>query len=344
MNLSVTAGSLKLKNPLILASAAYTSTAAGLRQQVTRGYGAVITKTTTVLPLAGAPKPTVFWYDPEEKTLLSGAEALKNPGADRMVEAITQASGPAAENGCLIIGSCTGNTLEEILSICRRFEVAGAAAIELNMVCPSTGPHLGPEYARLGKWWAEDTERAVGLIQAVKREVRIPVWSKLPLEKLINKPFLATLEREARPDACSFVGGRLPNLKIDLKSGRPLLPGNLLLRMEKKLPISPMVTGPIKPSTILHTAYLAKLTHIPLVCSGDLTRGADILEAIMAGAAAAQVCKAVYKDIRAGERILEQLAVVMERYGYTDLESVRGCALAHLPDPPLLTVPGAKFE
>ncbi len=344
MKLEVTAGGLKLKNPLILASAAYTSTAAGLRQQVARGYGAVITKTTTVQPLAGAPKPTVFWYDPEEKRLLSGAEALKNPGADRVVEAIAQAVGPAAEHGCRIIGSCTGNTPEEILSICRRFEKAGAAAIELNMVCPSTGPHLGPEYARLGKWWVEDTERAVGLIQAVKQAVHIPVWAKLPLEKLINRPFLAALDREARPDAMSFVGGRMPNLKIDVESGRPLLPGNLLLRMEKKLPISPMVTGPIKPSTILHTAYLAKLTRTPLVCSGDLTRGGDILEAVMAGAAAAQVCKAVYKDIRAGERILEELAAVMERCGYADLASVRGCALQHLPEPPLFTVPGAKFE
>jgi dihydroorotate dehydrogenase (NAD+) catalytic subunit len=344
MDLRVQAGGLTLRNPLVLASAAYTSTAAGLKLHAGKGYGAVITKTTTVKPLEGAPRPTVFWYDPEEKTLLSGAEALKNPGADRMVEAIRQAAEIAGASGCRIIGSCTGNSLEEILSICRRFEEAGASAIELNMVCPSTGPHLGEPYARLAKWWTEDTGRAVGLIAAVKRAVRIPVWAKLPLEKLIQQPFLQALEREARPDAVSFVGGRLPNLKIDLESGRPVLPGNLRLRMEKKLPISPMVTGPIKPSTILHTAYLAKLTRLPLVCSGGLTRGADILEAVMAGAAAAQVCKAVYRDVGAGERILQELEAAMGRYGYGAIAALRGCALPHLPDPPLLTVPGAKLE
>jgi dihydroorotate dehydrogenase len=343
MRLDVTVGGLALSNPVVLASAAYTSTAAGLRQHVTRGYGAVVTKTTTPTPLAGAPKPTVFWYDPAEKRLLSGAEALKNPGVDRMVEAIAQAAGPAAEHGCPIIGSCTANTLEEILAIARRFEEAGAAAIELNMVCPSTGPHLGPEYEHLAKWWSDDTARAVGLIRAVKTAVRIPVWAKLPLARLVEREFLAAIDREARPDAISFVGGRMPNLTIDLATGRPVLPGNLLLRIEKKLPISPMVTGPVKPSTILHTAYLAKLCRTPLVCSGDITKGADVLEAIMAGAAAVQICKAVYRDIGAGARILEEMRETMEHHGYEEAEALKGRALGHLPEPPLFTVPGAKF-
>jgi dihydroorotate dehydrogenase (NAD+) catalytic subunit len=343
MRLGVAVGGLELANPVILASAAYTSTPAGLRQHVARGYGAVITKTTTPTPLAGAPKPTVFWYDPEEKRLLSGAEALKNPGVDRMVEAIAQVAGLAAEHDCPIIGSCTGNTLEEILSICRRFEEAGADAIELNMVCPSTGPHLGPEYAHLGKWWAEDTERAVALIRAAKAALRIPVWAKLPLGRLVEGDFLAAIDRQARPDAISFVGGRMPNLSINLETGRPLLPGNLLLRMQKKLPISPMVTGPVKPSTILHTAYLAKLTHTPLVCSGDITRGTDVLEAIMAGAAAVQICKAIYRNIGAGRRILQELSETMERYGYEEVRKLTGCALGHLPEPPLFTVPGARL-
>ncbi len=343
MELGVGVGGLRLKNPLILASAAYTSSEAGLRQQVARGYGAVVTKTTTVAPLAGAPRPTVFWYDPEEKNLLSGAEALRNPGADRMVGAILRTAGLAAEHGCRIIGSCTGNTLAEILSIARRFEEAGAAAIELNMVCPSTGPHLGEEYACLGKWWAEEAGRAAELIAAVKKAVRIPVWSKLPLARLIEKPFLEALDRDSGADAYSFIGGRMPNLKVDLATGKAVLPGNLRLRAQKGLPISPMVTGPVKPSTILHTAYLAKLTRTPLICSGGLTAGTDILEAVMAGASAVQVCKAVYRDLNAGARMLEELRRIMEQYGYGQVEALKGRVLADLPDPPLLTVLGAKM-
>jgi dihydroorotate dehydrogenase len=282
IDLKVEVGGLELKNPVILASASYTSSAAGLRRHIPCGYGAVTTKTVTVKPLEGAPNPTVFWYDKEEKTLLSGAEALKNPGIDKMAEAIEQVNDLAQEENCKIIGSCAGNTLEEILSICEKFRNAGVSAIELNMVCPATGPHLGEDYACLGKWWSSEIDRSIDLINSVKKAMDIPVWAKLPLAKLIEQAYLETLDREARPDAYSFVGGRLPNLKIDVKSGKPVLPGNLLLKIEKKLPISPMVTGPVKPSTILHTAYLRKLTTTPLACSGGLTKGDDIIEAIMA--------------------------------------------------------------
>jgi hypothetical protein len=151
------------------------------------------------------------------------------------------------------------------------------------------------------------------------------------------------LDNGIKPDAYSFVGGRLPNLKIDTKTGKPVLPGNLLLRMEKKMPISPMVTGPVKPSTILHTAYFSKLTDTPLICSGGLRKGEDVIEAIMAGASAVQICSVVYKDQNSAPRIIKEMEEIMENCGYKSFEEIRGISLQYLPDPPLLTVPGAKF-
>lgn len=340
---TITAGGLRLKNPVILASSALTSNVAGLRRHIEYGYGALITKTVTLTPLKGAPQPTVFWYDREEKNLLSGVEGLKNPGIDTMTDAVEQVAESAQQHDCKIVASCTGNTVEEIANLCLRLQKAGAAAIELNMVCPNTGPHLGEEYSQIGRWWANDAEKAVELIEGVKGHLRIPVWAKLPLAKLIDKTFLDSLNQKAKPDAYSFVGGRLPNLKIDVATGKPILPGNLLLMIEQKVPISPMVTGPVKPSTVLHTAYLNKLTDIPLVCSGGLTKGEDVLEAIMAGASAAQICKVVYREKKACQRILAEIEEIMRTNGFASLEMLRGKALKHLPSPPLLTVPGAKW-
>ena len=62
-------GGLNLKNPVILASAGHVSTAKGIESHILRGYGAVVTKTVTTTALEGAPKPTVFWYDPDGKKL-----------------------------------------------------------------------------------------------------------------------------------------------------------------------------------------------------------------------------------------------------------------------------------
>lgn len=342
MSLKVDVGGLTLKNPLILASAGITGNISGLKRQVQNGYGALVTKTCTPTPLQGAPMPQVFWYDPIEKRHLSGAEALRNPGIDVICEGVKAIKEESIKNDVKIIGSCTANTLDEILELCGKFQAAGADAIELNMVCPSTGPHLGPEYAQLAKWWAADIDRSVELISSAKRELKIPVWAKINLEVMLSRSYLETLDKRSPADVYSFVGGRMPNLKIDVKTGKPILPGNLVMRIEKKMPINPMVTGPIKPSTILHTAYFAKLTKTPLVCAGGFTKGEDILEAIMAGASAAQISTIVYKDSSSWKRILDELEQVMEENGYDDLAKVRGCALDILPEPPLFTVPGAK--
>ena len=342
MNLKVDVGGLSLKNPLILGSSGITGSVSGMKKQIQNGYGAIVTKTCTPGALEGAPMPQVFWYDPDEKKLLSGAEALRNPGIDVICEGVRAIKETSLQNGVKIIGSCTANTLEEISELCGKFQDAGADAIELNMICPSTGPHLGPEYAQLAKWWASDVDRSAELISNVKRTVKIPVWAKINLEVMLSKSYLNALDSASPPDAYSFIGGRLPNLKIDIKTGKPVFPGNLHMRIAKKMPISPMVTGPVKPSTILHTAYFAKLTKTPLVCAGGLNKGGDILEAIMAGASAVQISAAVYRDAHCWKRILEEMERLMVENNYNDLESLRGIALESLPNPPLLTVPGAR--
>ena len=76
MDMKVKAGGLDLKNPVILASAGYTTSLSGFKLHAGSGYGAIVCKTVTKDPLAGAPNPTVFWYDRDEKKLLSGVSYI----------------------------------------------------------------------------------------------------------------------------------------------------------------------------------------------------------------------------------------------------------------------------
>jgi dihydroorotate dehydrogenase len=62
----------------------------------------------------------------------------------------------------------------------------------------------------------------------------------------------------------------------------------------------------------------------------------------MAGASAVQICKVVYRSPRSGPRIIKEVEQVMEQCEYKSIEEIRGITLQYLPDPPLLTVPGAK--
>lgn len=339
MDLSVKIGNTTLKNPLVLGSASYTQTAKGLESYIRKGFGAVVTKTVTIKPLEGSPNPRAFWYDPEEKTLLSGTEALRNPGVDRVAKAVAAVKKVAEAEKCLIVGSVAGNTVEEMNTVAKALEEAGADIIEMNLVCPATGPHLGPEYACLGKYWSATPERAIEAISGMRATVRVPIWAKCVLGSLISKEFLNKVDEEARPDAYSYVGGRLPCLVIDVETGKPKFPGNTLLQIEKKIPVSPAVTGPIKPSTMLHTAYFARLTKTPLVPSGGMKKGEDIIEALMVGASAAQISLAVYRDRDASLIIIKQMEAYMERRGISSLQEIFGIALQHIPAPPLLRVP-----
>lgn len=339
VDLSVKVGNLKFKNPLILASASYTTNEKGMERYIRKGFSAVITKTTTIKPLEGSPPPRVFWYDPDRKTMLSGAEALRNPGVDAMSKSVSAVKKLAESQDCLIVGSVAGNSVEEMNYVAKRLVEVGADIIEMNLVCPATGPHLGPDYERLGKYWSQTPERAVEAIQGIKSTVKVPVWAKCSLSALIKAEFLEKVDKEAKPDAYSLVGGRLPCLVIDVETGKPKFPGNVLLQIEKKIPISPMVTGPIKSSTMLHAAYIVRLTKTPLIPSGGLYKGEDIIEVIMVGGAAAQICAAVYRDHDASSMFLKDIEAFMERKNIKSLDEISGISLKHIPAPPLLKVP-----
>lgn len=339
MDLSVKVGNVKLKNPVILASASYTADKRGLERYIRKGFGAVVTKTTTIKPLEGSPPPRVFWYDPDRKLLLSGAEALRNPGVDKMAQAICAVKRMAESENCLIVGNVAGNSVEEMNEVARRLVDAGADVLEVNLVCPATGPHLGPDYERLGKYWCQTPERAVEAIQGVKSIVNVPVWAKCVLNAIIQENFLKRVDKEAKPDGYSFVGGRLPCLVIDVDKGKPKFPGNVLLQIEKKIPISPMVTGPVKTSTVLHTAYLSRLTQTPLIPSGGLYKGEDIIEILMVGGSAGQICAEVYRNEDASTIFLRDIKAFMERKKLGSLGEIFGVALQYIPAPPLLKVP-----
>ncbi|HSB07850.1 MAG TPA: tRNA-dihydrouridine synthase [Thermodesulfobacteriota bacterium] len=339
MDLSVKVGHVKLKNPLILGSASYTASRNGLERYIRKGFSAVVTKTTTNKPLEGSPSPRIFWYDPDKKSMLAGAEALRNPGIEKMCQAITAVKKLAETEKCLIVGSLAGNTPEEMVEVASSFVDAGADLLEMNLACPLTGSYLGPDYEKLGKYWCQTPKKAVEAIQAVKGAVKVPVWAKCVLNAIVQEGFLKEVDEEARPDAYSFVGGRLPCLVIDVETGRPKFSGSILLQIKRGIPISPMVTGPVKSSTILHTAYLARMTSTPLIPSGGLYKGEDVIEAMMVGSSSVQICAEVYRNQNASIVFLKDIEAFMERKKIKSLSEVFGAALQYIPAPPLLKVP-----
>lgn len=329
MSLEVELNGLAFKNPVIVGSAGYTADENGLKRFVKRGYGGVVTKSISKEPLAGAPSPRVFWYDPHRKYWLDGAEAHRNPGIEEMAKAVKACKDLANQESCHIIGSASFNSIEEAAYIATKFEDAGASAVELDMICIHVGSHLGADFATRGAYWAdlEHPERTIDLIKTVKAAVDIPVWPKVFPRTVF---WHETIGKESVADAYSVNGPSLPGLAIDVETGRPIFSGNVLLKIKKGLAFEPF--GSHTPyATFLASAFLRSVTKKPLIPSGGIERGFDVVQAMMAGANAVELCNAVYRDFEVVESILREMKWFMNKKGYSSINEITGKAIDYIP-------------
>ncbi len=299
-----------------------------MKRLIKAGFSAVVTKTTTVERLDGGPMPRCFFYD-KEKLFLNGNEACMNPGIDKMVEYVKDAKKLADKENAHIIGSCAGRSPEEIAEIARRFEDAGAVAVESDLVCPNSWDFRSKQYP--GKGWEKlgtclDPKRAPAfaseVVRAVKKLVDIPFWlHAITVPLLLTPGALEKIDRE-KPDAYKLIGPSAPQLWIDIRTGG-IMPGS--------------GCGPTsKSSTIRFIADLARMTKTPLVSSGGLHKGDDIIEAFMAGTSAVEICSGAYRDMQVVKKALIDIEEFMVKHNYSNLGEIKGASLKHLPQRPNL--------
>lgn len=337
MSLEVEVCGVEFKNPIIIGSAGYAEDSNGIARFIKKGYGGIVTKSTAGIKLAGAPPPRVFWYDPYRKSYLDGDEAHRNPSIDEVSKSIRECKSLAERENCRLIGSISSCSVDEAIHVGTEFEKAGVSALEIDMQCPAVGDHLGPEYAtRGGGYWGDYhfPERSIELIKALKAAVDIPIWPKVATNSL----YLVgeKIAKEAKPDGFAFMGYTFPScplgLAIDLETERPIFSGNTILKIKKKTKFRPGCgVIPLWPTTVLATAILKNKMGLPLLPSGGFTRGFDIVQAMMAGANAVEICTAVYKDVNVVDSILRELTWFINKKGYSSIQEVVGIALPNIP-------------
>lgn len=355
IDISVEVCGVLFKNPIIASSASYSSDDKGIERLIKKGFGGVVTKAISKKPAAGAPPPRLFWYDPFEKTWVDSQEAHRNPGIERMYKFIKNVKDVAKKEDCRIIGNVAVNTLEASVEVAMKFEEAGVDAIELDMICPNVGEHLGPEHKTEGAYWGnlKRLEIAINIMRSIKKAVNVPVWPKINP----NTIYFAgdKIVREAGVNGFSWLGQMFPNfpvgLAIDLETCRPLFPGNILLKIEKRMKFIPSAhTFPIWPATVLSTACIKwKLTRngleqTVLLPSGGIRRGFHALQVMMCGANAVQVCTAIYRDINVIDSMLREILWFLNKKGFKNMREVIGKSLQFIPFELMDCVPQMGYE
>src|SRR5512136_1135334 len=285
-SLSVHAGGLTLKNPVMLAAGILGTTGASLRRAAQAGAGGVVTKSVGSGPREGHPGPAVV----QVECGLLNAMGLPNPGFKDFQKEIDVAK----TGGVPVVASIFGSSAAEFARIARGLN---PDAFELNLSCP----HAEKYGSELGRY-PDLVEAVTG---AVKASADVPVWVKLTP----NTADIVELGRAAQSGGADAVVAinTLKAMAIDIETGYPIL-GNRFGGL----------SGPaIKPVAVRCVYELAGRLEIPVIGVGGIFCWEDAVEMIMAGASAVQVGTALLRGYGIFEEITAGLSSYLERKSLT---------------------------
>jgi dihydroorotate dehydrogenase (NAD+) catalytic subunit len=301
MRLNASVGPVALANPTVLASGILGVTPDTMLRVLKSGAAAVVTKSIGSEPRHGHPTPTFVSLD----TGFLNAMGIPNPGAEDFaheVDVLARGKGSGK-----VIVSIFGGGAEEFGRLAARLSPK-ADALELNLSCP----HLKGYGVEIGRVPALVRE----VVSEVKRSARCPVWAKLsPNVSDIVEVARAALEGGADALVATNTIGAI---SISVEARRPVLAhggGGLS-------------GAPLKPIAMKAVYDIASELDAPIVASGGISTGRDLLEFVMAGASAGEIGSAV---VTRGEGVFalvcKELRALMEREGFSSVEDARGAAL-----------------
>lgn len=324
-DISVKIGTLVLENPFYVASGPTTKSLKQLRRIEETGWAAAVTK------LCVEPAPYI------------NREPRYGIFADRNALAFTAEKRLTSEEGLRLIsdGKRELSRLKLIANItyagdkgaegwadmAKRFQEAGADAIELNMCCPNMSYNLelttgGKQCApkRTGASMGQDEAVAAEIVRAVKKAIDIPLLVKLtPEGGRIAKVSKALYEAGA--DAVGSTGNRMGMPPININD-----PGRAFYRLQNEISMSCHCGAWLKPLAQRDTYEIRKLCGDKafITATGGVTNWRDAVEMILCGGNFIGVCAETlingYDIVRP---MLEGLKSYMKEYGYARLSDFR---------------------
>ena len=298
--LRVSAASLEFQNPVLLAAgtAAYGRELSGVMDL--ESLGGIVTKAVSPEPRKGAPAPRVSDFDGG----MINAVGLANPG----LEAVARDDIPWLEKNVRaprVIVNVVGSVLEDFATVVEGLtSMSRIDAFELNVSCPNTKAG--------GIEFGADRETLRTLIERARAVTSKPLFVKLSP----TLPAIADTARtavNAGADGLTLVN-TLPGLVVDVEKRKPALGFG-----------TGGVSGPgLLPIGVLATWKVSRAVSAPIIGVGGISKGADAIQYIMAGATLTAVGTAAMRDPRAPSRIIGEMKSWCEKHSVTSLDEIRG--------------------
>jgi dihydroorotate dehydrogenase (NAD+) catalytic subunit len=298
VDLSVQIGSLRLKNPVMVASGTFGYGPEYAELVDLNRLGALVVKGIFKEPTRGNPTDRTF----ETACGMMNAIGLPNPGVDGFVEKFM-----AFLRGydTPVIVNIWGKTVEDYAEVARRFDaVEGVHGLEINVSCPNI-----KEGSSL---FGTNLDLFRGVVEAVRAETKLPVIPKLAPNVSDIKAYARTAE-EAGADALSLINS-FPSLAIDIKTRRPRIAN-----------VTGGLSGPaIKPIALKLVWEAASAVDIPVIGMGGIFTAEDAAEFFIAGASAVAIGTANFVNPRASLEVIDGIAGYLAANGLRSIGELVG--------------------
>lgn len=298
MSTSADLGFARLKNPIMPASGCF-----GWGREYAELFplsqlGAAVTKAVTPGPRFGNPPPRVA----ETPAGMLNAIGLQNTG---LQHALDHELPWLLEQDVPVVVNVAGSTVEEYIEVVQGFAGKPVLALELNLSCPNVKEG--------GLAFGTDAGNIMRVVKAARAECDLPLVVKLTP----NVTDITELAQAAEAGGASAltVCNTLRGMAIDIENKRPLLAnafGGL--------------SGPaIKPVALALVWQVSQAVDIPVIGCGGIAGVEDVVEFLLAGAAAVQVGSATFSQPLLLPRLVRGLEDWLDQH-QTTVEKLVGAA------------------
>lgn len=298
-DLSVRLCGVELRNPVIPASGTF-----GFGTELEGAFdlnllGGISLKGTTEKARYGNPTPRIA----ECPSGMINSVGLQNPGIDALVDEKVPALRKIYSGA--VIANISGFSVGEYARCCAKADACGDIdIIEVNISCPNV--HDG------GMAFGTSARAAAEVTAAVKEVTRKPVFVKLS-PNVTDIVEIAKACEGAGADGLTLVNTFL-GMRIDIQRRRPVIAAGMG-------GFSGRAVFPIALRMVWQVAHACR---IPVMGCGGVASAEDVVEMMMAGAAAVQVGAENIRNPWACPEIVEALPGLLDRLGAASARELIG--------------------
>jgi dihydroorotate dehydrogenase (NAD+) catalytic subunit len=298
VDLSVTIGRIKMKNPVMVASGTFGYGEEYEKYIPLNRLGALITKGISLTPRSGNPPPRVV----ETTAGMLNAIGLQNIGVEALIE---EKMSRLTRFGIPIIVNIFGTTVREYGEVARRLDEASAVSgLEINISCPNI--------KKGGMSFGTSPHQTFKVVDEVRKVFPRTLMVKLS-PNVTDITTIALSAEEAGADALSLIN-TLTGMAVDLETKTPALAN-----------ITGGLSGPaIKPVALRMVWQVCQAVKIPVVGVGGICTAQDALEFMMVGASAVQIGTAHFVNPKVSLEVVSGVEKYLKEHQLRSIRTIVG--------------------